>query len=177
MKSRKKKQEEVEYLQKQWSEVQNLVVIKFKGLNVAQDTELRNKIRETDSKYRVVKNRLANVAAKGTPAEQLASSFDGPTAIAYNSGDPVSLAKALSDFAKTNPAFEFKAGMIEGRVVELSALAEIAAMPSHDGLIAQLMYLLNAPAQRIAVGINAVTRNLAVALDQAVEQGKFGTDR
>ena len=176
MKSKKQKQEEVEYLRKEFSEVQNLIVVKFKGLDVAKDTELRNKVRETDSKYRVVKNRLANVAAEGTRVEQLVSSFDGPTAIAYNSGEPVSLAKVLSDYAKANPAFAFKAGMVEGRVVELSTLAEIGAMPSHDELIAQLMYLVNAPAQRIAVGVNAVTRNLAVVLGQAVEQGKFGPD-
>ena len=176
MKSKKQKQEEVEYLRKEFSEVQNLIVVKFQGLNVAGDTELRNKVRETDSKYRVIKNRLANVAAEGTRVEPLVSSFDGPTAIAYNSGEPVSLAKVRSDYAKANPVFEFKAGMVEGRVVELSMLAEIAAMPTHDELIAQLMYLINAPAQRIALGVNAVMRNLAVALGQALEQGKFGTD-
>ena len=86
----------------------------------------------------------------------------------------MSLAKALSDYAKANPAFVFKAGMVEGRVVEISTLADIAALPSHDELIAQVMCLVNAPAQRIAVGINAVGRNLAVALGQAVEQEKLG---
>ena len=105
--------------------------------------------------------------------EQLAASFDGPTAIAYNGGDPVSLAKTLSAYSKANPIFQFKAGMVEGRVVEISTLAEIAALPSHEELLAKLMYLINAPAQRIALGVNAVGRNLAVALGQAVEQNKF----
>ena len=174
MKSKKEKQEEVEHLKKELAEAQNLVVVQFKGLNVEQDTDLRAKIREADSKYKVVKNRLAKLSAEGTRAEELAASFEGPTAIAYNSGDPVSLAKALSDYAKAHPVFEFKAGMVEGRVVEISTLAEIAALPSHDELIAQLLYLVNAPAQRIAVGVNSVGRYIAVALGQAVEQEKFG---
>ena len=176
MKSRKEKEDEVQHLKKEFTEAENLVVVQFKGLSVEQDTDLRNKVREADSKYRVVKNRLAKISAEGTPAEELAASFDGPTAIAYNSGDPVALAKALSAYAKANPVFEFKAGMVEGRVVEISTLAEIAAMPSHEELIATVMYLVNAPAQRIAVGVNAVVRNLAVALGQALEQEKFGAD-
>ena len=173
MKSKKQKNEEVEYLKGELGDATNLVVVKYKGLTVEQDTELRGKIRESGSKYRVVKNRLVKIAAEGTPAEQLAASIDGPTAIAYNSGDPVSLAKALSAYSKANPIFEFKAGMVEGRVVEIGTLAEIAALPSHEELLAKLMYLINAPAQRIGRSINAIGRNMAVALGQAVEQKKF----
>ncbi len=173
MKSKKRKQDEVEFLKKELSEAQNLVVVKFQGLSVAKDTELRRRIREADSKYRVVKNTLVKLAAEGTPAAELSETFEGSTAIAYNTGDPVTLAKALSDYAKDNPVFEFKAGMVEGRAVAISTLAEIAALPSHDELIAQLMYLINAPAQRTAIAINAVARNLAVALGQAVEEGRF----
>jgi large subunit ribosomal protein L10 len=175
VKSKKQKQEEVEHLQKEFESAENLVVVQYKGLNVEQDTELRARIRAADGKYRVVKNRLATIAAKDTPASQVASFFDGPTAIAYNRGEPVALAKALSDYAKDNPSFEFKAGIVEGRVVELATLAEIASLPSHDELLAKLMYLLNSGAQRIGVGLSAVTRNLAVALGQAVEQGKFSS--
>jgi large subunit ribosomal protein L10 len=173
VKSKKEKSEEVEYLKEEFSSATNLIVVQYKGLTVEQDTDLRHKIRESGSKYRVVKNRLAKISAKGTPVEQLEAAFSGPTAIAYNGGDPVSLAKALSDYAKANPIFEFKAGLVDGRAVEISTLAEIAALPSHEELLAQLMYVVNAPAQRIAVGINAVSRNMAVALGQAVEQQKF----
>jgi large subunit ribosomal protein L10 len=173
VKSRKQKNSEVEYLKAELSEAINMVVVQYKGLTVEQDTELRNKIRESGSKYRVVKNTLANLASEGTKAAQLARSFDGPTAIAYNAGDPVSLAKALSDYAKVHPIFEFKAGMVDGRVVEISTLAEIAALPSFEDLLAKLMFLLNSGAQRIAVGINAVARYMAVALAQAVEEKKF----
>lgn len=173
MKSKKQKNDEVEFLKKELESAKNLVIVQYKGLTVEQDTVLRRDVRTADSKYRVVKNTLVNLAAKGTPAEELAGHFDGPTAIAYNDGDPVALAKALSDYAKANPVFEFRAGMVEGRVVDISTLAEIAALPSYEELLAKLLFLLNAPAQRIAVGINAVARNMAVALGQAVEQKKF----
>lgn len=173
MKSKKQKNEEVEYLKKELESAKNLVILQYKGLRVEQDTALRRDVRKADSRYRVVKNTLVNLAAKGTPAEELASHFDGPTAIAYNEGDPVALAKALSDYAKANPVFEFRAGMVEGRVVDISTLREIAALPSHEELLAGLLFLLNAPAQRIAVGVSAVARNMAVALGQAVEQKKF----
>lgn len=173
MKPKKQKNDEVEFLKGEFAGVTNMVVVQYKGLSVEKDTLLRNKVRESGSKYRVVKNTLANIAAEGTPVDQLRESFSGPTAVAYNSQDPVALAKALSDYAKENPIFEFKSGMVDGRVVDISTLAEIASLPSHEELLAKLMFLINAPAQRMATALNAVARNLAVALGQAVEQKKF----
>lgn len=173
MKSKKQKQAEIEYLKSEFADASNMVVVQYKGLSVEQDTHLRQKVRESGSKYRVVKNRLANIAAEGTPSNQLAESFHGPIAIAYNGTDPVALAKALSDYAKEHPVFQFKTGMVDGRVVDIAALAEIAALPSREVLLARLVYLLNSGAERIAMGVNAVARNLAVALDQAVEEKKF----
>lgn len=173
MKSKGKKKEELDKLKKDLSDAKNLFVAQFQGMTVAQDTELRQKIRGTNSKYRVVKNTLARKAAEGTPVEGVAKSFDGSTAIAYNSNDPVSLAKALTAYAKTNPLFVFKAGIVEGRVVNISDIANIAAMPSKEELIAKLLFLINSPAQRIAVALNGVARNLAVVIGQAVEKKKF----
>ena len=173
MKSKGKKEEELDQLKKDLAEARNLIVAQFKGITVAQDTELRQKIRATNSKYRVVKNTLAKIAAKGTPAEGLTGSLDGSSAIAYNSSDPVALAKALTAYAKVNPIFVFKAGMVEGRVVNIADLQSIASLPSKEELIGKLLFLLNAPAQRLAVATNGVARNLAVALGQAVEQKKF----
>ena len=94
MKPKGKKKEELDQLKKDLAEAKNMIVAQFQGMTVAQDTELRVKIRETKSDYRVVKNTLARLASQGTPAENLAKSFEGPTAIAYNATDPVSLAKA-----------------------------------------------------------------------------------
>src|SRR5947209_4837967 len=173
MKPKGKKQEELNELKKDLADARNMIVARFQGMTVAQDTELRTKIRATSSQYRVVKNTLARLAAKGTPSENLSKSFDGPTAIAYNASDPVALAKALTAYAKANPLFVFKSGMVEGRVVNIEDFAAIAALPSKEELIAKVLFLLNAPAQRIAVAINGVARNLAVALGQAIEQKKF----
>ena len=173
MKPKKKKEEELEQLKKDLADAKNLIVSQFQGMTVAQDSELRGKIRATQSDYRVVKNTLAKLAAKGTPAEAVAKSFEGSTSIAYNNSDPVALAKALTAYAKTNPLFVFKTGMVEGRVVNLADLNAIASLPSKEELIAKLLFLLNAPAQRIAVATNGVARNLAVVVKQAVEQNKF----
>src|SRR5215831_12450813 len=173
MKSKGKKKEELDALKKDLIEVKNLFVAQFHGMTVAQDTELRMKIRDTKSHYRVVKNTLAKKAAEGTAAESVSKSFDGSTAIAYNANDPVSLAKALTAYAKTNPLFVFKAGMVEGRVINLADISHIAAMPSKEELIAKLLFLINAPAQRLAIAVNGVARNLAVVVQQAIEQKKF----
>jgi len=173
MKSKGKKKEELDALKKDLAEAKNLFVAQFQGMTVAQDTDLRQKIRGTQSSYRVVKNTLAKKAAEGTPAEGVSKAFDGSTAIAYNASDPVSLAKALTTYAKTNPLFVFKAGIVEGRVINLADISSIAAMPSKEELIAKLLFLINAPAQRLAVAMNGVARNLAVVLKQAVEQKKF----
>jgi len=173
MKSKGKKKEELDELKKDLEAATNLFVAQFQGMTVAQDTELRQKIRGTNSKYRVVKNTLVRKAAEGTAAEGVAKSFDGSTAIAYNGNDPVSLAKALTAYAKTNPLFVFKAGVVEGRVVNISDIANIAAMPSKEGLIAKILFLINSPAQRLAVAMNGVARNLAVVVGQAVEKKKF----
>ena len=173
MKSKGKKKEELDALKKELEDAKNLFVTQFQGMTVAQDTELRQKIRETKSKYRVVKNTLGKKAAEGTAAAQVSGKFDGPTAIAYNAGDPVSLAKALTAYAKANPLFTFKAGMVEGRVINLADIGNIASMPSKEELIAKLLFLINSPAQRLAVALNGVARNLAVVMKQAVEQRKF----
>jgi len=173
MKPKGKKKEELDDLKKDLADAKNLFVAQFQGMTVAQDTELRIKIRDTKSKYRVVKNTLAKKAAEGTSAEGVTKAFDGSTSIAYNANDPVSLAKALTAYAKINPLFVFKAGIVEGRVINLADISNIAAMPSKEELIAKLLFLINAPAQRLAVAMNGVARNLAVVMKQAVEQKKF----
>src|SRR3989442_5404278 len=173
MKSKGKKKEELDALKKELADAKNLFVAQFQGMTVEQDTELRQKIRGTKSKSRVVKTTLGKKAAEGTPAEQVSKSFDGSTSIAYNANDPVSLAKALTAYAKANPLFTFKAGIVEGRVINLADISNIAAMPSKEELIAKLLFLINSPAQRLTVALNGVARNLAVVMQQAIEQKKF----
>jgi len=95
------------------------------------------------------------------------------TSVAYTVTDPVALAKALTNYAKTNPSFTFKAGIVEGRVIDIKAISDLANMPSREEILSRLLFLINAPAQRLATVVNAVGRNLAVVIDQGVKENKF----
>jgi large subunit ribosomal protein L10 len=171
--TREKKTEQVEKLSQELQKVSSLVVTTYSKLTVAQDYELRKTLRGSGAKYAVVKNTLAERAAKGTKAEEVLKNLTGVTSIAYTSGDPVALAKALSKYAKDNPEFTFKAGVVEGRVISINEIKALATMPSKEELYSKLLFLINAPAQRLATVMNAVGRNLAVVVDQGVQQKKF----
>jgi large subunit ribosomal protein L10 len=168
-----KKQEQVEKLSQELKNVSNVVVATYTKLTVAQDYELRKALRGVGAKYQVVKNTLAEKAAKGTRVEGALKELAGVTSIAYTTGDPVAMAKALTKYAKDTPEFTFKVGVVEGRVVSIKEIESLATMPSKEQLMSKLLFLINAPAQRLATAINAVPRNLAVVVNQAVEQKKF----
>ena len=95
------------------------------------------------------------------------------TSIAYTSGDPVALAKALSKYAKDNPEFTFKSGVVEGRVISINQIQALATMPSKEEIYSKLLFLMNAPAQRLVTVMNAVGRDIAVVINQGVEKQKF----
>ena len=168
-----KKTEQVEKLSKELKNVSNVVVATYTKLTVTQDYELRKALRGAGAKYQVVKNTLAERAAKGTKVEGALKDLAGVTSIAYTTGDPVAMAKALTKYAKDTPDFTFKVGVVEGRVVSIKEIESLATMPSKEELYSKLLFLINAPAQRLATAINAVPRNLAVVIDQAVQQKKF----
>src|ERR1700688_1941403 len=168
-----KKHEQVEKLTADLKNVSNAVVATYSKLTVAQDFELRKALRPAGAKYVVVKNTLAERAAKGTSAEEVLKNLAGVTSIAYTKGDPVALAKALSKYAKDNPEFTFKAGVVEGRVISIKEIQALATMPAKEEIYAKLLFLINAPAQRLVTAMNAVGRNLAVVVDQGVQQKKF----
>ena len=174
--SRAKKIEQVDRLSKDLQNVSTVIVTTYTKLTVAQDYELRKALRSSGAKYAVVKNTLAERAAKGTKVEEALKGLSGVTSIAYTAGDPVSLAKALSKYAKDNPEFTFKAGVVEGRVISIKEIESLATMPSKEEIYSKLLFLLNAPAQRLATAVNAVGRNLAVVINQGVEKQKFGGD-
>ena len=173
MKKKSEKKKDLEALKKQFEQAQHIFVTGYEKLTVQQDFELRRTIRGAGGGYKVIKNNLAEIAAEGTPAQELMKNLAGMTSLAYTSKDPVALAKALTTYAKTNPSFTFKAGIVEGRVIDIRSIQDLANMPSKEGLIAKVMWLINAPAQRLAVSLNGVARNLAVVLDQAVKEDKF----
>lgn len=168
-----KKTQQVEKLSKDLSNVSNMVVATYTKLTVSQDFELRKALRGAGAKYQVVKNTLAERAAKGTKVEGALKDLAGVTSIAYTTGDPVAMAKVLTKIAKDTPEFTFKVGVVEGRVVSIKEIESLATLPSKEELMSKLLFLINAPAQRLATAINAVPRNLAVVIDQAVQQKKF----
>jgi len=117
---------------------------------------------------------VAEIASEGTPAQEILKGLRGMTSLAYTTNDPVALAKALTGYAKLNPSFTFKAGLVEGRVIDIKAINDLATMPSKEHIFAKLLYLVNAPAQRLVTALSAVGRNLAVVVDQGVKENKFG---
>jgi large subunit ribosomal protein L10 len=171
--TRAKKIEQVEKLGSDLMNASSMIVATYSKLTVMQDFELRKALRPTGAKYRVVKNTLAERAGKGTKVEAALKGLTGVTSIAYTEGDPVALAKALAKYAKDNPEFSFKAGLVEGRVITVKEIESLATMPSKDELYSKLLFLLNAPAQRLVTTMNAVGRDLAVVISQGVEQKKF----
>jgi large subunit ribosomal protein L10 len=168
-----KKKEQVEKLSADLNGVGSLIVGSFSKLTVAQDFELRKSVRGAGAKYQVVKNTLAERAAKGTPVEPALKDLAGVTSIAYTKGDPVALAKALSKYATDNPEFTFRAGVIDGKLLSLAEIKQLATMPSKEELYAKLLFLIQAPAQRLVTVMNAVGRDLAVVINQGVEKKKF----
>lgn len=145
----------------------------FKGLTASKDFALRKAVREAGGSYHVVKNKLAARSSQGTKVEQALQGLKGVSAVAYTSGDPVVLAKALSDWVKDNAEFTFKLGIVDGKVINAAEIGQLATMPGKEEIFAKLLFLINAPATRVATVMNAVSRNLAIVVDQAREQGKL----
>jgi large subunit ribosomal protein L10 len=171
--TRAKKVEQVEKLSGELKSVSSVIVATFGKLTVAQDFELRKALRASGARYRVVKNTLAQRAAKGSKVEEILKDLEGRTSIAYTQGDPVALAKALSKYAKDNPEFTFKAGVVEGRVISTKEIEALATMPAKEEIYSKLLFLINAPAQRLVTVMSAVGRDLAVVVNQGVEKKKF----
>src|SRR5882757_7697674 len=168
-----RKQEQVAKLSAELKNVSNAVVATYTKMTVAQDYELRKALRGAGAKYQVVKNTLAELAGKGTKIEEGMKNLSGVTSIAYTTGDPVAMAKALTKYAKDTPEFTFKVGVVEGKVISIKEIEALASMPSKEEIHSKLLFLINAPAQRLVTVMNAVGRDVAVVINQAVEQKKF----
>jgi large subunit ribosomal protein L10 len=173
MKNRDDKQKDLEALRKDLERVRNLFVTGFEKLTVSQDFQLRKAVRGAGGTYRVIKNNIAEKASEGTPSEAVLKDLKGMCSLAYTTTDPVALAKALTVYAKANPAFTFRAGVVEGRAIDVKSITDLANMPSKEEILSKLLFLINAPAQRLLTAMNAVGRNLAVVLDQGCKENKF----
>jgi large subunit ribosomal protein L10 len=150
--TRTQKEEQVAELNEKFSRAKSVYVADYRGLDVAAADDLRNQIRKGgagDYEYRVAKNSILRRAAADLDVAGVASHFDGPTAIAISFGDPVGLAKILSDFAKDHEVFELKGGVVDGEVVDTEQIAALAKLPSMDALRGMIIGLLQAPATKL----------------------------
>ena len=173
MKKRADKIKDAETLRQALSESQHVFLTGFQKMTVDQDFKLRKAVRAAGASYKVIKNNLARKASEGLDSNQLFENLAGMTSMVYTSSDPVAVAKALTAYAKANPSFTFKAGMVEGRVIDVKEIQDLSNLPSKDELYAKILWLINSPAQRLVTAINGVGRQLAVVLDQGVKENKF----
>lgn len=173
MKNKDDKRKDLEALRKDLESAQSLFVTGFEKLKVSQDFELRKVVRGAGGSYKVIKNNIAEKAAEGTPSEAVLKDLKGMCSLAFTTADPVALAKALTTYAKANPAFTFRAGFVEGRAIDVKSIGDLANMPSKGEILSKLLFLINAPAQRLVTAMNAVGRNLAVVVDQGCKENKF----
>jgi large subunit ribosomal protein L10 len=171
--SRAKKTEKVQLLAKELESSTTAIIGTFTKLTVAKDFQLRKVIREAGGKYRVVKNTLAAVAGQGTHVEAALKGLKGVNSVAFTGGDPVALAKAFAKWVGENAEFHFKLGIVDGKLLTADEVKALATMPGKEELFAKLLFLINAPAQRLATVINAAGHDLAVVLGQGVEKEKF----
>lgn len=163
--------ESVKQLEQKLKETPNLVVTNYQGLTTPELNDLRAKLKPMGSEYAIVKNTLTRLALKNAGLEEFARFFTGPTAIAFQKGDPCQLAKAIADFAKGNEKLKILAGYLSGKVLSDKEVKTLATLPSREVLLTQIAVALNQPIQKIAMVLNAPLQKLALIV-KAVEQQK-----
>jgi len=168
--NRREKEQVVSDLQKQIEQVRAVVLTNFRGLNVDQMNQLRQRLREEKISYNVVKNTMIRLASKGTGLEKLDDYFDGPTAIALSYGDPIPLAKILMEFQKTQPALEIKAGLIEGKVTSSEEVKALASMPAREVLFGQILGGIQMTGTEVAGALLSVLQQVVSVIEARADQ-------
>ena len=168
--NRREKEQIISDLHQQIEKVKAVVLTNYRGLNVEQMNQLRQRLREEKVSFNVVKNTLMKLASKGTDLEKLSDYFEGPTAIAVSYGDPISLAKILLDFQKTQPLFEIKAGVIEGRVTPPEEVKTLASMPSREVILTQILGGIQTPGIQLAGVLLSVLQQVLNVIQARVDQ-------
>ena len=157
------KQPIVQEISEYIKDVQSVVLVDYRGLTVAEDTQLRKQLREAGVTYKVYKNTMLNFAFKGTDFESLAPALEGPSAVAISNSDATAPARVLAKFAKTAPALEMKAGVVEGTFYDAEGMKSIAAVPSREELLSKFLGSIQSP-----------ITNFARVLNQIAEKGGSG---
>ena len=167
---RTEKATSIEELRKKLGAARSAVLTDFRGLSVAEITELRTLLRKSGVEYTVVKNTLAKIAVKDTQLAGLATYLEGPTAIAISRGDPVAASRVLSTWIRTRPTFALKGGILAGQFVGPSDIAALADLPPREVLLARVAAAFQGPLQALANVLAGPVRALACALDQVRAQ-------
>lgn len=148
------KQPIVEEISANIKDAASVVVVDYRGLTVAEDTQLRKELREAGVTYKVYKNTLMNFAFKGTDCENLAPYLEGPSAIAISTTDATAPARVLAKFAKTANQLEIKGGMVEGTIYDAAGIGNIAKVPSREELLSRLLGSMKSPITNFARVMN-----------------------
>ena len=167
MLSRVKKEEQIAELKEKFGRATSVYVADYRGVGVESVNTLRRRVRQEgagDYEYRVTKNRVLKLAAEGSDVANIASHFEGPTAIAISYGNPAGLAKILHEFSKDHEAFELKGGLLDGAPIGTSEIATLATLPSLDELRGKILGLLQAPASKLARLLNEPAANSCLPL-------------
>ena len=162
------KQPIVQEISENIKDAQSVVVVDYRGLTVAQDTELRKALREAGVTYKVYKNTLVKRAIAGTEFESLADALEGPNAFAISTTDATAPARILAKFAKTAPALEIKAGVVEGNFYDETGMKAVAAVPTREELLSRLLGSMQSPVTNLARVLNQIAEKGGAA-DAAVE--------
>jgi large subunit ribosomal protein L10 len=164
------KKQIVEKLKERLARSKVVIVTDYKGLNVETMTDLRRRLREAQIDFRVVKNTLLIRAAENTGAAAIQDHFRGPSAIALSFDDPVAPAKVLTEFAKNNDKLEIKAGLMDNRVLDLASIKALAALPSRETLLGQLLSAMDSVPSGLVRGLNGIPQKLLYALQALKDQ-------
>jgi len=159
------KSESVQSLKERFEGVRTAVLTEYRGLTVRQISDLRKQLKGAAAEYKVVKNRLARLAVKGSPLDPLAPHLKGPTGVAFSRQDPVAVAKALQAFVRANPALTIKVGLVEGKVLEPQALRSLADLPSKEALRSQLVGAIQGPMSQLVRLLTAPQQELVRVLE------------
>jgi len=170
MLTRVEKQTQIDALKGSLVSAEGLFAMDFTGLSVGEITDLRRKVRDANGSYVVVKNTLARIALAESRNASLNQIVTGPTAVAYTSGDIVTLAKALADFAKGHEKLKFRGGLVEGQLLDGKQANAVAMMPSKAESIARLLFLLQSPLRRLVVALNWPVRSLAMNVKEIADK-------